>query len=63
MFLFKPNTDISNQLVEDVFRDLFTIDENKVLHPTKEFDICEGFICSPYMVLESSVVENYIKRN
>lgn len=63
MFLFKPNTDISNQLVEDVFRDLFTIDENKVLHPTKEFDICEGFICRPYMVLESSVVENYIKRN
>lgn len=61
--VFKPSTDISIQLVEDVFRDLFTIDENNVLHPTEEFDICEGLTCSPYIVLESSVVENYIKRN
>ncbi len=64
MFKLSESTShVTEPLIEDVFRDLFTIDENKVLHPTKEFDDCEGFICRPYMVLESSVVENYIKRN
>lgn len=60
---FKPSNDIQSQLVEDVFRDLFTIDENNVLHPTEEFDNCEGCIGHPYLVFESSVVKNYIQRN
>lgn len=60
---FKPSNDIQSQLVEDVFRDLFTIDENNVLHPTEEFHNCEGCIGHPYLVFESSVVKNYIQRN
>ena len=60
---FKSSNDIQSQLVEDVFRDLFTIDENNVLHPTEEFDNCEGCIGHPYLVFESSVVKNYIQRN
>lgn len=60
---FKSSNDIQSQLVEDVFRDLFTIDENNVLHPTEEFDNCEGCIGHPYLVFESNVVKNYIQRN
>lgn len=32
---FKSSTYTESQLVEEIFNGLFTIDENKVLHPTK----------------------------
>ena len=60
---FKSSTYTESQLVEEIFNGLFTIDENKVLHPTKEFYNCEGYVFQPYIIFESNVIRNYIQRN